>query len=757
MKLASILLAICLLCASFAWRSVAAETFVHPAGAFQVAAPEGWRRIALVNSAGWPVYAFTPEAGADSGRFSTGFWVMPVPIPTDDDLEKDDVYSLAGQLMQAEDPGVTVDKPTDTKAALGGLRATLLGLKGVRNGRPWRGEMLVAIDRDSFLIVRYGCEPRAWEQTLPAFRGLLGGFVAPVKPPAFGPPMPEHVQDARDVSDSLTPSVPLIHIMLYENQEGRPDAAAAGGRRTMRYGTASGFVVTADGYVITNRHVVAAETSSDGKFSRSPYDPLELTWDQSTHLPRVRADVVGVSYRYDMALLKIADTSRKWQAVPLSDMSRVRNADHVMVMGWPDPSKFGETDVNHNEGTLTLEHDSRGRVVRLRHSARTTQGNSGGPLYDLHTGAVIGIPSEGMITYAHNMSEVLYHGTIPIDKVLWEFPQVTVGRKGGLSAPDRRALIAEYFLQHRFGAAVFECKAALADDPRDGLVNAYLYRIYAMQSAAGLAEPCLKAARGRPESRERAELFAARTALECDDVKAAADSAREVIRLAPDNPEGFLLLGEAEVGTGRYDAGEADLARAVQMMKGFAPEAEAYLGWSPVQQWLIANQVNKMPWSTRLPADVAGRARRHLEASYRLWSSRNWGALGDLGLVAGFSGDMDEAGKRLLEAINASGGDSDAILMLAYYQCLLSNADEALQFSQSAMDARETPRAHFILAWALLLQADAANKAGKTDEAVKYLKLAVVHEVKAAAGAPDAFWAPVAVQIVGQFKDVLRQ
>ena len=529
-------------------------------------------------------------------------------------------------------------------------------------------------------------------------------------------------------------------------------------RQKLETGWGSGFVVRSDGYIITNRHVVAAAHA--GKYSRTPYDPLEITWDQSGHVPRIRADIVGVSRRFDLALLKIANDTRKWPSVPLSDISQVRNADRVLVMGWPDPSNFGETDVNHNEGTLTLEHDERGRVGRLRHSARTTGGNSGGPLYDLNTGTVIGIHSQGLLTHAHDMTEVLYHGTIPIDKALWEFPEPT-GQAGGeagakMTARERQALIAYYFLQQRFGAALFECKAALAENPNDGIVNAYLYRIYAIQGAPELARPCLKLALGQPESQFRALIFAARTAFECDNLKGMETAANEAVRVAPENPEGYLLLGEAEIGMGRVDDGESHLERAKRLARGISPEAEVFLGWAPLQKWLVENQVNKMPWSITFPADLAAKANEHLSKSYKQQSSRNWVALANLGFVAGFSGDADLAEKYMDRVLSASGDDPDAILCKSYYFCLLGKPEAALKMALAAMDARETPRGHFILAWAILLNADAANKAGKPQEAQNFLKLALAHEAIAAHDAPEAFWAPIALNIINQFKSAVQ-
>jgi S1-C subfamily serine protease/tetratricopeptide (TPR) repeat protein len=733
------------------------ETYTHPAGAFRLTLPAGWHRIAAIGQTGVPCYVFTPDNGDNLDQVSTGIWVSVAPFPTEDELDKNDAAALAGQSLATEEPGLTEHGASN--ATIGELSGLMLELSGKHNGSDWRGQLIVARKKESFVLVRFGCPPQQWQQMRLVFERILAGFVAPVARAPHSPPRLHHAQEAAEVADKLAGAVPLIHVQYYQDQEEHAPATKPTEREKKDAGWGSGFIIRDDGYIITNRHVVAAGT--DGKFSRTPYCPMEIGWDQSLHLPRVKAEVVGVSRRYDLALLKIVDGSRKWPAVPISDISQARNADRVLVMGWPDPSMLGESDVNHNEGTLTLLHDELGRVNELRHSARTTSGNSGGPLYDLNTGTVIGVHYKGIFSSAHEITEVLYHGTIPMDKVLWEFPQVTAPAADAIAAKmfvrDRQALIAFYFLEQRFGAAVFECKKALAEDPNDGIANAYLYRIYALQSSPDLAEPCLKIAISKPESRVRALIFAARTCYECDNLKGAETAASEAVHLAPNNPDGYIVLGETEIGMGRVEEGETHLQRASQLTRGFSPEVEVFLGWTPLQEWLVKNQINKMPWSFTFPADLAAKANQHLQKSYKLQSSRNWVALADLGFVAGFSGDSDLAAKCMGRVLSVSGDDPDALLCLAYYKCLLCEPKNAYDFANAAMEARETPRGHFILAWAILLNADAANKAGKTQEAQKFLKMALIHEALAAHGAPDAFWAPIAKNIINQFKSAIQQ
>src|SRR5437660_239445 len=140
--------------------------------------------------------------------------------------------------------------------------------------------------------------------------------------------------------------------------------------RTQR-GLGSGFVVNADGYVVTNNHVVDGATEIRVKFA----DGRELP-----------GRVVGRDPRTDLALLKVE--GHGLPTIPLGDSSALRVGEPVMAIGNP----FGL------EQTVTTGIVSAtGRVIGegpyddfIQTDASINPGNSGGPLLNVQ-GQAIGI------------------------------------------------------------------------------------------------------------------------------------------------------------------------------------------------------------------------------------------------------------------------------------------------------------------------------------------------------------------------------
>ncbi len=146
-----------------------------------------------------------------------------------------------------------------------------------------------------------------------------------------------------------------------------------GGHRSQpRKSLGSGFVVDAEGYVVTNNHVI------DGG------ETITVTFTDGRELP---AELIGADSRTDLALLKV-NTDEALPAVEWGDSDAIRVGDWVMAVGNP----FGLG------GTVTVGVVSaRGRDLRggslvdfLQLDAPINRGNSGGPAFNLE-GEVIGI------------------------------------------------------------------------------------------------------------------------------------------------------------------------------------------------------------------------------------------------------------------------------------------------------------------------------------------------------------------------------
>lgn len=134
----------------------------------------------------------------------------------------------------------------------------------------------------------------------------------------------------------------------------------------------SGFVIGADGYIVTNNHVI------DGA------DEITANFSDGTKL---KAKLIGTDKKTDIALLKVEPT-KPLKAVKFGDSDKARVGDWVMAIG--NPFGFG--------GSVTVGIVSaRNRDINagpydnfIQTDAAINKGNSGGPLFDMY-GDVVGI------------------------------------------------------------------------------------------------------------------------------------------------------------------------------------------------------------------------------------------------------------------------------------------------------------------------------------------------------------------------------
>jgi serine protease Do len=122
----------------------------------------------------------------------------------------------------------------------------------------------------------------------------------------------------------------------------------------------SGFIISADGFVVTNNHVIAAD-------GRSEVESITVTMPDGSEYP---AKVVGRDPGSDIAVLKIS-RSKPFPFVEFGDSRSARVGDWVIAIGNP----FG----------LGSPY---GRYIQT--DAAINRGNSGGPMFDMK-GQVIGI------------------------------------------------------------------------------------------------------------------------------------------------------------------------------------------------------------------------------------------------------------------------------------------------------------------------------------------------------------------------------
>ena len=139
----------------------------------------------------------------------------------------------------------------------------------------------------------------------------------------------------------------------------------------------SGFIISADGYVVTNNHVVAPD-------NRATLEEITITMPDGTEY---QADLVGADAASDLAVLKIK-SNRTFPFVKFGNSGKVRAGDWVIAIG--NPFGLGGT-VTSGIVSAVLRNAGGGAYDRyIQTDASINRGNSGGPLFDMQ-GNVIGI------------------------------------------------------------------------------------------------------------------------------------------------------------------------------------------------------------------------------------------------------------------------------------------------------------------------------------------------------------------------------
>ncbi len=154
--------------------------------------------------------------------------------------------------------------------------------------------------------------------------------------------------------------------------KGMPHGPKSNGGRIRALG--SGFVISPDGYVVTNNHVVEQAEKIEVKLSNDGTYPAKL---------------VGRDVKTDLALLKI-DADRPLPYVKFGDSHAVRVGDWVMAVG--NPFGLGGTVTVGVISARGRDIDGGSLVDFLQIDAPINRGNSGGPSFDLN-GDVIGVNS----------------------------------------------------------------------------------------------------------------------------------------------------------------------------------------------------------------------------------------------------------------------------------------------------------------------------------------------------------------------------
>lgn len=202
-------------------------------------------------------------------------------------------------------------------------------------------------------------------------------------------------------------------------------------------GLGSGFIISSDGVILTNAHVVA--------------DADEVTV-KLTDKREFRAKVIGADKQSDVAVLKI--DARGLPVVTIGDAQQARVGEWVVAIG--SPFGFENTVTAGIISAKSRSLPNEGYVPFLQTDVAVNPGNSGGPLFNMK-GEVIGINSQ---IYSRSGGYQGLSFAIPIDvamkveRQLLDHGKVSRGRLGVLIQEVNQDLANSFGLEKPAGALV---------------------------------------------------------------------------------------------------------------------------------------------------------------------------------------------------------------------------------------------------------------------------------------------------------------
>jgi serine protease Do len=223
--------------------------------------------------------------------------------------------------------------------------------------------------------------PRFWIKILmlPVFFGLVATMPpqATAAPPNFSQLAEEMMPSVVNISTSKTvqrrtPPIPGPGGDIFDEFFERFFRGMPEERPRQQQSLGSGFIISADGYILTNDHVVSGA------------DEIKVRLADGRSFD---ASIKGTDSKLDLALLKI-DTGENLPVAPLGDSDELKIGEWVMAIGNP----FGL-----NQTVTVGIVSAKGRVIGagpyddfIQTDASINPGNSGGPLFNMR-GEVVGI------------------------------------------------------------------------------------------------------------------------------------------------------------------------------------------------------------------------------------------------------------------------------------------------------------------------------------------------------------------------------
>ncbi|MGH3022813.1 MAG: S1C family serine protease [Gaiellaceae bacterium] len=193
-------------------------------------------------------------------------------------------------------------------------------------------------------------------------------------------PLPGTGFDASEIYRKRASGVVTIYA-LFGGQDA-PGAAAQG----------SGFVVSDEGYVLTNSHVIT--TAGENAAGEEP-EAADTIYVQYRDGERVPAEIVGWDLYDDVGLLKVDPEDHPVSPVPLGDSAEVVVGEPVAAIGSPfgEQSSLSVGVVSAIERSIESLTSGYNLIDAIQTDAPINRGNSGGPMFN-GRGEVVGVNAQ---------------------------------------------------------------------------------------------------------------------------------------------------------------------------------------------------------------------------------------------------------------------------------------------------------------------------------------------------------------------------
>jgi serine protease Do len=193
-------------------------------------------------------------------------------------------------------------------------------------------------------------------------------------------PLDDFSQTVQRLIRDVSPAVVDVVVQSFGGLESESNGRA----NTVSHQTreATGVLISADGYVVTNAHVVRTAQRIQIRFGDSPAGPQGNTIRRAP----VQAEIVGIDQETDLAVLKIPGAG--WNFLPFADSSKLHQGEVVFAVGNPRGLENSVSMGIVSAAERMLDPDSNQAFIQT--DAPINPGNSGGPLVNTR-GQVAGI------------------------------------------------------------------------------------------------------------------------------------------------------------------------------------------------------------------------------------------------------------------------------------------------------------------------------------------------------------------------------